>query len=342
MSAVSSPFYFVLPEDHHLPSGGNIYNKKLIEALRRAGHTVKTLSFSAYRQAIKQKQPGCYWVDSLFVRDIGTLPAGKTANIKSFFILHHLESLHPPQGKSSDEIFAYEQPALSFFDGFLATSTFSKKYLRSRGFLQPVVVVEPAQDPPTPQKPFQHDQVQALMVANIIERKGILAWLQHLRRAANVSDQFSLTIIGRTDMEPAYAKACKQEVISHPELRDKVFFTGALPHAEVLQYYTRCNLFISASRMETFGMALQEARSLHLPILTLIGGSAKIHVDPGNNGYTFNSTAEMANFFINLARDQAKFTTLQKQTWQKRQPIGTWQHAAALFFQQFKPLLKNQ
>lgn len=342
MSAASKPLYFILPEDHHLPSGGNIYNKKLIEALRRAGHTIEILNFSAYQQAIKQKQSGCYWVDSLFIRDISTLPAGKTANVKSFFILHHLESLHPPPGKSSDEVFAHEQAALSFFDGFLATSAFSEKYLRSRGLLQPIVVVEPALDLPLPGRSLQHDQVRALMVANVIERKGILPWLQHLGRLAKASDRFSLTIIGRTDMEPAYVKACRQEALSHTGLCDKVLFTGALPHAAVLQYYARGNLFISASRMETFGMALQEAASYHLPILTLAGGFAKSHVDTGNGGYVFNSTAGMANFFINLARDQVKFTTLQKQIRQRRPSPGTWQHAAALFFQQFKTFLKNQ
>lgn len=324
-------FYFVLPEDRHLPSGGNIYNQKLTEALQAAGHSIYTISFEAYRQALQEDQPGCYWVDSLFVRQMTDLLTIRSRHTRSFFIFHHLESLSPPPGISSHEVFHRdEEKALAFFDGFLATSDFAEKYLRERGFRQPVLVVPPGLDPLPSFSRAPGDTVRALMVANLIERKGVLEWLTHLGDSAVQNYPFYLTIVGRDDLEPAYAQACRQAVAAHPVLREKICLTGSLPHTEVLRHYAQSDVFISAARMETYGMALQEAKACGLPLLAVAGGYAGKHIEPGVNGYIFQTIAKMAEFFIDLVRQQ------KLSGWQRHQPpkFPIWQQAAALFVRQ--------
>lgn len=335
-------FTFVLPQDRYLPSGGNIYNEKLIGALQAAGHDTAVMDFAAYQAAIQQDLQGMYWVDSLFVKDMQSLLSLHPQKAKSFFILHHLESLHPPVGATAEQIFHRdEQAVLSFFDGFLVTSRFSEAYLRSRGFRQPIMTVEPAVEQPVFAPSPVRGTISALMVANIVERKGILDWLHYLSEMAVPSDLFTLTIVGRTDMEPAYALACKEKVVLNPVLKEKVSFTGSLPHHEVLRYYAQANLFISAARMETFGMALQEAKAYRIPILALEGGHVKHHINNGKNGYIFNSTAKMAIFFIDLVRRHKKFAALLEQTLREQPMMYTWQQAAALFFQQFNQFFKT-
>lgn len=332
-------FTFVLPSDRHLPSGGNIYNEKLIEALQEAGHDTEIIDFAAYEAAIQQDLQGVYWVDSLFVKEMQSLLSLHPQKAKSFFILHHLESLHPPSGQTAERIFDRgEKAVLNFFNGFLVTSRFSENYLRSRGFRQPIMVVEPAVEQPVFSPSPAKDTIHALMVANIVERKGILDWLTCLGEITTASDPFTLTIVGRTDMAPGYALACKEQVASNAALREKVLFTGNLLHHEVLQYYAQSNLFISAARMETFGMALQEAKVYQMPILALKGGYVENHV---KNGYIFNSTAKMANFFIDLVRRHTKFAALLEQALREQPMMYTWQQAAALFFQQYNQFFKT-
>lgn len=334
-------FTFVLPPDRHLPSGGNIYNEKLIEALRTAGHSVEIIDFATYQSAIRQDIPGLFWVDSLFVKEMPSLIPAHPNKAKSFFILHHLESLHPPLGNTSDQIFNRDERAvLHLFNGFLVTSRFSAHYLKTRGFRQPAMVVEPAIDLVELPQLHSGDSVRALMVANIVEGKGILEWLTHLGEVSTASDSFTLTIVGRTDMEPAYAQACQQEVKSNTILQEKVHFTGSLPYPEVLNYYAQSNLFVSASLMETFGMALQEAKAYRIPLLAVKGGYVESHIKVGKNGYIFNSTARMANFFIDLVRDQARFAVLLEQVVQERPSVYTWQQAATSFWQQFNQFFK--
>lgn len=336
-----NPFTFVLPADRHLPSGGNIYNEHLIAALQSAGHKVEAINFADYQSAIMQDLPGLYWVDSLFIKDMVDLLLVRPQKAVSFFILHHLTSLHPPAGQTSEQIFNQDEKAvLHFFKGFLVTSRFSKAYLKARGFQQPIILLEPATDHRVSSQPSSANFIHALMVANLVERKGVLDWLTHLGEVTTSADKFTLTIIGRMDIEPEYAHVCQQKVASDPVLKEKVYFTGCLPHQEVLGYYARANLFISSARMETFGMALQEARNFGIPIVSLDGGYTKNHVKAGVNGYIFNSTVKMANFFIDLVRDQARFAVLLEQVVQERPSVYTWQQAATSFWQQFNQFFK--
>jgi glycosyltransferase involved in cell wall biosynthesis len=62
--------------------------------------------------------------------------------------------------------------------------------------------------------------------------------------------------------------------------------------------------------METFGIALQEARALGLPILALRRGNAEEHVEPGKNGFLVDSLDELAERFLALSRDANELAAL--------------------------------
>ena len=337
--------YFVLPADRHLPSGGNIYNQKLLSALETDGQQLIILDFSTYQEAVLQDKAGCYWVDSLFLKDMQPLLHLKSKQAISFFICHHLDSLFPPAGKTSDEIFRQEEAdVLRFFQGFLVTSSFSGQYLRKRGCQQPIMLVEPAaaihSHKSKKTSSASNAPLQALMVANIIRRKGVLEWLTHVSQLATPTDHFFITIAGRLDIEQSYATACQEFVTSHAILQQRVVFTGGIAHEEVMPYYERSDLFVSAATMETFGMAIQEALACRLPVLALEGGYVQYHIDQGKNGNIFNSTPEMAKFFIDLVRGREKFISLQEDSKPGSRLHYTWEQAAFLFVQQLRAFFK--
>ena len=329
------PWYFVLPADRDQPSGGNRYNEQLIRALRRAGQPTVIIDFAAYQEARRHDRPGRYFVDSLFVRDLASVTDPPPANLRTVFIVHHLASMDASSEDERAARLAEEAAAFVHVDTFLATSSFSERYLREQGIHQPVVVVEPGLDVASEPREFYADKVHGLMVANLIARKGILPWLQVVADRLKPTDAFTLTIVGRTDLEPAYARACRRWVEQQPALRSRVRFTGALPYYEVEEYYLRTHLFISAARLETFGMALQEAKAYRLPLLILAGGYAKQHVTSTSDGHVFNTLAEMADFFVDLVR-----TPAQLKDWQttiNARPPSTkynWNQAARLLTEQ--------
>jgi glycosyltransferase involved in cell wall biosynthesis len=63
------------------------------------------------------------------------------------------------------------------------------------------------------------------------------------------------------------------------------------------------NLFVSASIMESFGMALAEARTLGLPIVARAGGNVATLVHGGCGGELVTDPSELAAACLRLCRD---------------------------------------
>ncbi len=330
------PWYFVLPKERSQPSGGNIYNERIIQALRQAEQSVEIISANDYLRAIYQGQSGTYWVDTLILESIREVLLLQPFRARSLLIAHHLESLAPPAGQSAKDLRAKEKPWLDWFQGFLATSHFTKAYLLEQRVSQSIIVAEPGTDISANNIPDRDTTtIRVLIVANLVERKGILPWLKWLAKNLKDRDQFSLTIVGRTDIEPAYAQYCQSTIENHPMLRKQLRLVGSQPSHQMAAFYQKSNLFISVASMETFGMALQEARMYRLPILALEGGYSAHHVEAGDNGYVFNNVLSLGDFFLNLIREPAKFTTLYQRTQQDSVTYSSWSQTARSLVQQF-------
>jgi glycosyltransferase involved in cell wall biosynthesis len=74
--------------------------------------------------------------------------------------------------------------------------------------------------------------------------------------------------------------------------------------------YAGASLLVSASGMETFGIALQEAQAFGVPILALDRGNAREHVQHGVNGFLATSLGELAASFLDLVRGPPRLQRL--------------------------------
>nr|WKN34250.1 glycosyltransferase family 4 protein [Tunicatimonas sp. TK19036] len=333
---MSAHWYFVLPEARNQPSGGNIYNERLLAALKQAGKSISIISVNDYINAVQHDRAGIYWVDTLVLEHLSALLSLRPKQACSLLITHHLDSMSPADGQSSAALLSEEKPLVSWFQGFLATSTFTRDYLRQHGFSQPILVVEPGI---TVSKmaalPRDTGTIRALMVANVVERKGILPWLQQLAQGLQPTDSFSITIVGRSDIEPQYANRCHQFIREHPLLNRRVQFAGSQPPGQMPLFYQQANLLVSTAMIETFGMALQEARAYQLPILALKGGYSEQHIISGENGYVFEHLPDLRDFFLDMSRDTSKFAILYHRTQQQSSTFTSWKETVDSLFQQF-------
>jgi glycosyltransferase involved in cell wall biosynthesis len=260
-------------------------------------------------------------------------------------IVHHLPSLEPDlaPGDPAREI---ERAALTRFDGFLATSPFTADWLAARGLDRGrILTVVPAladlgQQLGGVARTGDSDRdtdvaddataVRGLLVGNLIPRKSVRELLAALAAGLRPDDPLSLEIVGRDDIDPAYAAACARLAGEHPALRARVTLGGAVPHQRMPEIYRRANLFISASRMETFGMALQEARGQGLPILALDAGYARQHFTDGESGVLCESLDALVAQLLALAREPARLRGLMNRARASRPRAGDyrWSDAA--------------
>jgi glycosyltransferase involved in cell wall biosynthesis len=74
--------------------------------------------------------------------------------------------------------------------------------------------------------------------------------------------------------------------------------------------YDRAHLLVSAAPMETFGMAIFEARAHGLPILAIDGGNAGRHFENGHDGISCASVSELARTLVELANDELRMREL--------------------------------
>ena len=64
------------------------------------------------------------------------------------------------------------------------------------------------------------------------------------------------------------------------------------------------DVFISCSRMESYGMALAEARACGMVVVARAGGNVVQHVDPSSGGQLCADEGEVASACVALARDR--------------------------------------
>lgn len=305
--------YFIIPDPEHFYSGGNIYNAALIRALKAMGQACSLLEPQEPSTIIFREQDYFFW-DTLFLNKLASL----NPEANNWLIVHHLESLYPPKGFSSIQWFEQnERHLLERFDGFLVSSYFTADYLKKMGLIeQKIIVVEPALDhkPEIPER--QIETVNALIIANLQERKGILPFLEVLKEK-HLPKGLHITIAGSDKFEPAYAAKCKVLIDGAPKFKKHVQYPGSINPEGVWQLYYRSNLFISTAFMETYGMAIQEAAATGLPLLVLNGGNAGKHVVEGKNGIVCQDLDYLVEQLFKITQNQILHKSLTTHAVQK-------------------------
>jgi len=287
-----------LPRESRKLSGGNLYNREIVEALRRRV-PVETPDIASLGAALDRGAPGVYLLDSLDLEAALTLER-RAPGQRFGLLMHHLPSLEPGLS-DSDPARDLERRALERFDFWIATSELSRELLIERGLApQRVFRVAPALRPVERGDRELGVKLRALWVGNLIPRKALLPWLTELSGLVRAADDFELTVCGRHDAEPEYAEACRRAAA---RLGERVTFQGVVAPEEMPALYRASSLFVSSSEMETFGMALQEARGFGVPILALDGGNAREHVVAGETGLLVPSHRESCTALLGFARD---------------------------------------
>lgn len=293
-----------------------------MQALIRAGVHV---SHSSFDPDILLTSPDTrYVLDSIYFENIGKpeqqIPPGCLG------LVHHLNSLYP---LSEEHFEQKERHILERCGGFIVSSRFTSAYLNAHGFKEDAIcIIEPAPS-------FQHvrekiigERVHALMVGSVTPRKGQLQFLESLAKE-DISPHYTLTIIGSLTSDSMYAKQCAAVILQDNTLRKCVRLLGEQDPEAIKSLYTRSNLYISTSHMETYGMAIQDAVACSMPVLALEGGYAAEHVAQGINGYHCDSINQLVNEFGRCVMDAGHFKAMQERaiTWQ---PVyKTWDKGAS-------------
>jgi glycosyltransferase involved in cell wall biosynthesis len=317
---------FVVPKLDGPVTGGTLYNRGLLAALGQP---------ERYRHCTLQELPGMrrafrperLWVDSLYLEHVPLLAAKLEVGV----LLHYLPSLlrlpRPP--RRARELEPREQHAFECAARVLVPSSSMARLVHRLYPRLRVDCVAPGVDtiaPPAPARELR----RAVMLCNVVENKGVLEFIGALAEHARAGDRFALAIIGSLSVQPSYARACRRLVERSPRLRGQVEFLGALPQARAFAQLAAAGLCISASRMESFGMALAEARAHGTPLLARRGGHVARQVSAAHGGELVADEQELAAAWLRLLhapkRLRRRIALAERRPWRR-----SWTRAAREF-----------
>lgn len=325
----------LVPDIHDLQTGGNVYNRRMVEELgpEASVRVVSEASGMDGRSDLGLSGPDAILLDSLLARRPDAVEAVRNASPTATVILlvHYLHCIDPNQ--SDPETVAAERRLLRAIDGAITTSRFARRAVVEEGVpADRVKVVPPGLDeryrgsPPTSQN---LTAPRMLTVANLVPEKGLQSFVEVLRRLRSTS--WTWTLVGDTSLDPAYAEGVFRR-IREGGLFERVTYTGSVPPTVLRTWYDRADLFVLPSRFETRSLSTREAMARGLPIVGYrVGGMAENfgdaaagHLVPPGDSKSLRSALHT------LLTDPLARARKGRTAWRHSRSFLTWGEAATL------------
>jgi glycosyltransferase involved in cell wall biosynthesis len=262
----------LVPVDVDVPTGGNVYDLALAEAMRHDGDEVDIVRCEPADLAavLRDQWRGPVLVDGLLASPHpGALAGARPA------VLVHMPLAWRPEISSDEaaELDLLEAEALESASVVVATSRWTAHYLTGRHRVRRVEIVPPGVD--------RADVVEGsdppliVQLAAVAPHKNQLGLVQALAEVADLP--WTARLAGALDRHAGYVAEVRR-AIEDADLSDRVRLTGVLPRDAA---WAGADLAVLPSLAEAYGMVVTEALARGIPAIVTDGGPAEaLGADP--------------------------------------------------------------
>jgi glycosyltransferase involved in cell wall biosynthesis len=338
----------VIYGDLEFASGGFLYDRMLVKALRRSGDTVDVLSlpWKSYAECLLQNNDRHIrslllgWNGDLLLEDELAHPSLFTLNrtirrargIPIVSIVHHLRTSEKLSWPGSAVYRHVERSYLRTVDQFVLNSEITRRTVEKLlGCPCPGIVVPPGGDRlgqgmtegEIRRRAATPGPLRVLFVGNIIPRKGLLTLLEALGSLPR--DAWRLTVVGSPGMHPGYARRVERTVAERG-LEENVHMRGHLDDALLADELRTHHVLAVPSRYEGFGIVYLEAMGFGVvPIACRAGGAAEI-IEDGRSGYLLPSgnAQALADAIGMLSADRERLRSIALEARRRYQAFPGW------------------
>jgi len=287
---------FAVPGDLATPTGGYVYDRRLLIELGALGYAVEVLDLggnfprpraedqAAARAKLASVAEGIpIIVDGLALGVLPEVAAEAARTHPLIALVHHPLALETGlSAQQAASLRTSERAALAAACHVVATSEPTADILcadygvpRAR-----ISVARPGSDPVAWAEGSADGRVHLLSVGALVPRKGYDVLVAAL---ATISDlPWRFTIVGDCSRSPPTAAAIKAAVVRH-RLSRQITVAGPLPETALAAAYRAADVFALASRFEGYGMACAEAIAYGLPVVGTTVGAIP-HIVPSAAG----------------------------------------------------------
>ena len=333
---------FLLPAIHALPTGGNVYNRRMIDALSRLENVqIEMHPFhvdSRTSEAIRNLDG----VDAVIVDSL-LLPFIHPDDTRQvpFMLLTHYVHICDPTASEADRRLS-ERSLLSRYDGFITTSHYTKNCLIKAGARSDQIrVAYPGLD--TAYRIFEHPPAQSLdtcrmlTVASLLPGKGLSDHVQLLEHLDHLS--WTWDIIGEGSLDSAYRDQLLDELMASP-VGDRIQWAGPQEEKSMPDLYREYDLFVLPSRFETLGMVVRESMAAGLPVVAYdVGGVSESLAGGGGVLVHPYHHPQMIDELARLIEAPDERSELGDQGLQQSMYFPSWHQAAESFYEAMNELL---
>jgi glycosyltransferase involved in cell wall biosynthesis len=193
---------------------------------------------------------------------------------------------------------------------------------RSVGVLPNGIDVARWAAPSGPREPGPLRLVTAMRLAARKRPAALVELVAEAERLAG-SGSVSLTVLGEGPDRR------KVEALVRRRGLDWVSLPGRVTRDELRQRYAGSDVYLSPARLESFGIAALEARTVGLPVIGRSGSGVGEFVTDGVNGLVVSSDSQMATAIARLAKDPHEVSRMR--AWNlANPPTQDWSQVAAM------------
>jgi glycosyltransferase involved in cell wall biosynthesis len=291
---VVKPLAFAVPGDLATPTGGYVYDRRMIAELGHLGWQVDLIDLgegfpwpdqatrtSARTRLLTTPAGRSIVIDGLA---LGVLPetASQLAGRNPLMALvHHPLALEMGvSAAQADALRASEKAALAAVQRVVVTSAATARLIASDYGVpaERITVVTPGSDPVRPAHGNHDGLVRLLSVGAVVPRKGYGILIAALATLTELS--WRLTIVGDLTRDLDAVAQLDADIARHA-LGDRIAVPGAVSPQQVAAFYAEADVFVLASHFEGYGMAYAEAVAHGLPVIGTAAGAIPETVPPG-------------------------------------------------------------
>ena len=263
------PVYLVVPhdvDDPELPSGGNVYDRRVIDGL--GGRTIAVpgawprpgeTGRAALRRVLAALPDGAaVLVDGLVAGGVPDVVVPQTRRL-ALAVLVHLPL--------TDDLAAAERETLQAAHAVVATSAWTARRLRER-YGVTATVAHPGVDP-APLARGTNGAGRLLCVGSISAVKGQDVLVDALARVQDLP--WTCTLVGPLRRDPDHVTLVRRAVAAHG-LTGRVTLAGPRTGPDLDAAYAAADLLVLPSRIEAYGMVVTEALARGIPVLATDAG----------------------------------------------------------------------